>query len=194
MFLTERFSDALVYAARVHQNQHRKKTGVPYIGHLLGVADLVLSADGNEDEAIAALLHDAAEDQGGERELGTIRAKFGDRVAEIVHGCSDSLVEEGKKKEEWLPRKSQYHAHLRRTPDPSVRLVSVADKLNNARATLMDVRAYGPEVWDRFTVGKNDQLWNYESLLAIYAADDGDKRIKPLTEELARVITELHSA
>ncbi|MGA7854161.1 MAG: HD domain-containing protein [Candidatus Acidiferrales bacterium] len=132
--LTARFHRALVYAARVHARQFRKGTTRPYIGHLLGVTSIVLTHGGDEDEAIAALLHDAVEDQGGKPRLREIRRKFSGRVARIVAGCTDSDVEPNPP---WLERKTEYLRHLRRA-DSSVRLVSAADKLYNARETLED--------------------------------------------------------
>src|SRR5579859_1707723 len=110
--LTDRFLDAVRYAARVHAGQRRKGTKIPYLGHLLAVASLVIDAGGSEDEAVAALLHDAAEDQGGERRLEEIRTHFGSRVADIVESCSDSLEEDPKKKAPWRERKQRYIDHL----------------------------------------------------------------------------------
>jgi (p)ppGpp synthase/HD superfamily hydrolase len=189
--LSPRFSDALVYAAFVHRNQQRKGSGVPYIGHLLGVTDIVLGAGGNEDEAIAALLHDAAEDQGGRHELEQIRLRFGDRVAHIVEALSDDLPEKaGARKQPWHPRKEAYHHHLQANPDASVWLVSAADKLNNARATLTDLRADGPVVWERFSAVPSEQVWNYGQLLEIYRTSD-DPRLRPIVDELARVYADL---
>ena len=189
--LSPRFSDALVYATFVHRNQHRKGSGVPYIGHLLGVTDIVLGAQGDEDEAIAALLHDAAEDQGGRRELEQIRVRFGDRVAHIVEALSDDLPEKpGGRKSPWHPRKEAYHQHLRSNPDASVWLVSAADKLNNVRATVTDLRADGPVVWERFSAVPSEQVWNYGQLLEIYRTSD-DPRLRPIVDELARAIAGL---
>ena len=150
MKLSERFDDAVAYANRVHGNQRRKGSEVPYLSHLLAVASLVLEYGGDEDEAIAALLHDAPEDRGGAPLLEQIRERFGDRVAGIVEGCSDSLVEDPRQKEPWQFRKERYHEHLRETSDSSILLVSAADKLHNARATLNDVQRLGPSVWNRF--------------------------------------------
>lgn len=189
--LTQRFADALAYATLVHRNQHRKGgESVPYIGHLLGVADLVLAAGGDEDEAIAALLHDAAEDQGGEAELESIAARFGGRVSSIVRECSDSLKENKDKKEPWNLRKERYHERLRAGDDPSVLLVSAADKLNNARATWLDWRAVGPNVWERFSKPKTEQIWNYRELLQIYKAKN-DPRLAAIVAELERTVDDL---
>jgi len=135
--LSRRFEKALVYAARIHGKQVRKRTHRPYIGHLLSVASIVIEFDGDEDMAIAALLHDAVEDQGGLPRLRDIRRRFGKRVAHIVDGCTDSYA---TPKLPWIDRK---RAYLERIPKEAteVRLVSAADKLSNARETLQDLRA-----------------------------------------------------
>jgi (p)ppGpp synthase/HD superfamily hydrolase len=159
----DRFSTALVFAARVHQDQRRKGSDIPYIAHILGVAALVLEHGGTEDEAIGALLHDAAEDGGGEAMLAEIRAQFGDAVGDIVLGCSDSLVENPAEKRPWLERKQAYIAHLAEA-SPSVCLVSAADKLHNVRALTRAVRAGGDEVWGRFNGGKEGSLWYYDAV------------------------------
>src|SRR5436309_13050206 len=146
--LGERFADALAYAADVHRDQVRKSTAIPYVAHLLAVAARVLEDGGREGEAIAALLHDAPEDQGGEARLADIRDRFGDRVADIVEACSDTFE---SPKPPWRGRKEAYLAHLR---DPATAIdvlrVSAADKLNNATAILRDLRQLGPRVWERF--------------------------------------------
>ena len=184
--LTRRFDDALLYASHVHGGQKRKATEIPYIAHLLGVASLVLEDGGDEDEAIAALLHDAGEDQGGAPRVADIRARFGDRVADIVAACSDSDVVDPRKKPPWRNRKRKYLAHLRAYP-PDVLRVSVADKLHNARAILADYRQHGNALWKRFNAGRDDQLWYYRSLV------DRFRQMRPgrLTDELARVVGEL---
>ena len=190
--LTNRFDDALRYAAIVHRNQKRKGTDVPYFSHLLGVASLVLENGGDEDEAIAALLHDAAEDQGGTREIEQIRERFGSRVAEIVEACSDSLARDPAKKLPWRERKVAYHQRLREAKNTSIHLVSVSDKLHNARATLTDVRSLGRSVWKRFSATREEALWNYRALLKIYAeASKADERLRPLVRELRRAVAEL---
>lgn len=138
-----RFRRALVYAAQLHERQKRKGTNRPYIGHLLGVASIVMEYDGDEDEAIAALLHDAVEDQGGQPTLRTIRRKFGVRVAEIVWGCTDA---DAIPKPPWLARKKSYLAHLQNDSSraaASIRLVSAADKLHNVRQILADYKTVG---------------------------------------------------
>jgi (p)ppGpp synthase/HD superfamily hydrolase len=185
--LSDRFADAFAYANSVHRNQGRKGTEIPYVSHLLAVASIVLEAGGDEDEAIAALLHDAPEDQGGHPQLEQIRVRFGDRVAAIVEGCSDSLTVEPWAKEDWRVRKERYHDHARRTADSSVLLVSASDKLHNARATLADLQRVGPGVWDRFTGGREGSLWNYETLRKLYA-DSDDPRVRQLAAELDPIV------
>lgn len=143
-------------------NQVRKGVQTPYIGHLLGVASLVIEHGGDEDEAIAALLHDAVEDQGGKATESVIKRMFGKRVAEIVRGCTDCDDEDGPKPE-WRPRKEAYIEHLK-TADASTRLVSASDKLYNARSILDGLRVVGDEVWSRFTAGKKGQTWYYRTL------------------------------
>jgi (p)ppGpp synthase/HD superfamily hydrolase len=190
MKLSERFDDAVAYANRVHGNQRRKGSEVPYLSHLLAVASLVLEYGGDEDEAIAALLHDAPEDRGGAPVLERIRERFGDRVAGIVEGCSDSLVEDPRQKEPWQFRKERYHEHLRETSDSSVLLVSAADKLHNARATLSDVQRLGPSVWHRFQSTPKQALWNYRELLEAYRAST-DPRVQHAVAELQPVVDAL---
>jgi GTP pyrophosphokinase len=160
---TARFEAALVYAHRVHQNQRRKGTGIPYIAHILGVAALALEYGAGEDEAIGALLHDAAEDGGGEARLAEIRAQFGDAVADIVLGCSDSLVEDPEDKLPWRERKENYLAHLEHA-SPSVLLVSSADKLHNVRSITRDYHEHGEAIWQRFQGRRDGTLWYYETV------------------------------
>lgn len=183
--LTDRFERALVYATHVHGGQVRKGTSVPYVAHLLAVAATVLEYGGDEDMAIAGLLHDAAEDQGGARRLDDIRSRFGERVAAIVSSCSDSLVEAGEAKEEWRARKERYLRHLE-SCDGDTLLVSLADKAHNARSILRDLRKseIGRAVWQRFKRGSEDQLWYYGALAAAY------RRLLPgqLAEELAEIV------
>lgn len=186
LILSDRFSEAFVYAERVHRLQMRKKTATPYISHLMGVAAIVLEYGGDEDEAIAALLHDAAEDQGGDPRLRDIRNKFGDRVAGIVTACSDSLVEDAAAKRAWRERKAAYHAHLRAQRDPSAHLVSAADKLHNARSIVADIHRHGPDVWKRFNAGREDSICNLRQLVDCYVQDNG--RISAIVAELRRVI------
>lgn len=163
--LTPRFVEALGYASHKHATQTRKASEVPYLGHLLSVAGLVIEADGTETQAIAALLHDAAEDQGGELTLTEIGEKFGPGVASIVAECSDTFE---TPKPPWRERKQRYIDHLRGASDDAV-LVSLADKLDNARAILRDFRALGSQVWQRFSVQDPQlHLWYYRSLLEVF--------------------------
>lgn len=162
--LTDRFDEALAYASRLHRDQRRKGTSIPYISHLLSVAALVLEHGGNEDQAIAALLHDAVEDQGGPETLEAIRRRFGDTVAMIVADCTDAWEE---RKPEWRPRKEAYIAKLP-GKDPSSLLVSLADKTHNARAILNDYRQLGDALWDRFNGGKDGTLWYYQTLATVF--------------------------
>lgn len=181
--LTTRFEEALVYATRLHAGQPRKGTGTPYVAHLLGVASLVLEQGGDEDQAIAALLHDAVEDQGGLETLAEIRRRFGERVADMVLGSSDAVT---TPKPPWRPRKEAYIAHLRQAPADE-RLVSVADKLHNARTLLYDYRTRGEAVWRHFKGGRDGTLWYYDALLEAFA----EAGPTPLVDELAWVVEEI---
>jgi (p)ppGpp synthase/HD superfamily hydrolase len=160
---TERFASALSYAHSVHHGQRRKGTGIPYIAHVLGVAAIAMEYGADEDEAIGALLHDAAEDGGGEATLAEIRARFGDAVADIVLACSDSLVEDPEDKLPWRDRKENYLAHLEHA-SRSVCLVSAADKLHNVRAIIRDYHVHGDDIWPRFHGGRDGTLWYYETV------------------------------
>jgi (p)ppGpp synthase/HD superfamily hydrolase len=181
--LTSRFADALQYMYTLHHAQPRKGSDVPYLAHLLSVAALVLENGGDEDQAIAALLHDAPEDQGGLKTLVEIRQRFGERVASIVDGLTDTYL---TPKPPWRNRKELYIAHLRTAPE-EVRLVSLADKLHNARSILADLQAQGPSVWQRFNGGKEGSLWYYRALLAVFEEDEAS----PMVGELKRVVEEL---
>ena len=181
--MTSRFDQALVFAAQLHKDQRRKGSGVPYVSHLLAVAALVIEHGGDEDEAIAALLHDAIEDQGGPKAREEIRSQFGDRVTEIVDGCTDS---ETIPKPPWKERKLAYIAHLAEA-STSVRLVSAADKLHNARSILIDYRGLGEEIWQRFQGRKTGTLWYYRSVLDVLSHSGKT----PLVAELDRVVREL---
>ena len=181
--LSERFEQALVYAFQLHARQLRKGSHIPYIAHLLGVTALVLEDGGSEDEAIAALLHDAVEDQGGLPILEEIRRRFGSQVAEIVDGCTDSYYQP---KPPWLQRKEHYLEHLQ-SASPSVRRVSLADKLHNARSILANLRTSGLRTWDRFNGGREGTLWYYRRLVQIFQQVE----TSPLVDELARVVAEI---
>jgi (p)ppGpp synthase/HD superfamily hydrolase len=181
--LTDRFDDAFVYAHRIHRNQRRKRTERPYISHLMGVASLVLQYGGDEEQAIAALLHDAVEDCGGAPRLKEIREKFGERVARIVNGCTDS---EQMQKPPWRERKQRYVDHVRKE-EPDVLLVSAADKLYNVREILMDLREHGSAVWDRFSGGREGSLWYYRALVEAFHG----RAAHALVDELERAVSEL---
>lgn len=185
--LGPRFDRAFALARDLHAAQARKGTEIPYISHLMGVASLVLEDGGDEDEAIAALLHDAVEDQGGKQTLGRIRQLFGQRVAQIVDACSDTDV---TPKPPWRERKEAYIAHLR---DPALSegaiRVSLADKLHNARAILFDLRV-GHDVFARFKAGREDQTWYYDALATAFA----EVSASPMVQELRRVVDDLSDA
>ncbi len=185
MAVSRRFAEALVYAADVHAGQVRKGTRIPYIAHLIEVAAIVLQHGGGETEAIGALLHDAAEDGGGRARLDDIRLQFGDAVAHIVDGCTDTYE---SPKPEWRPRKEAYVARIPREA-AEVRLVSCADKLANARAILEDHRDVGAGVWDRFKGGREGTLWYYEAVSRAFSTAGPS----PLTARLARVVRELQA-
>jgi (p)ppGpp synthase/HD superfamily hydrolase len=182
---SRRFIQALGYAARLHARQVRKRTKRPYIGHLLSVTSIVIEYGGDEDMAIAALLHDAVEDQGGVARLHEIRKKFGKRVAHIVDGCTDSYVEP---KPPWMERKRAYVERVG-SESAEVRQVSAADKLSNVRETLHDVRTQGDAVFDRFAGKKEGTLWYYRALVNEFRKAENN----PLVEELDRVVSELRS-
>jgi GTP pyrophosphokinase len=156
----DRLSDAFSFALDLHRTQVRKGSNTPYIAHLMGVSSLALEFGADEDEAIAALLHDAAEDQGGARTLAEIERRFGHRVAEIVEHCTDALTEP---KPPWRERKEAY-LRLLATAPASVKLVSGSDKLYNARCLVSDYRAVGEALWDRFSGGRDGVLWYYGRL------------------------------
>jgi (p)ppGpp synthase/HD superfamily hydrolase len=182
--LTSRFRQALELATRLHADQIRKGTDIPYIAHLLAVTALVLEHGADEDVAIAALLHDAAEDQGGTPILEEIKRIFGRRVSALVEACSDTME---TPKPPWEERKARYIKHLATAPD-DVLLIALADKLHNARAILTDFRKHGDGVWARFQGGKEGTLWYYEEVVTTFA-DLGKHPY--LTRELAIIVAEL---
>ncbi len=184
MKLSEKFEEALVYATRAHGNQTRKKTGIPYIAHILGVGAIALEYGANETEAIAALLHDTVEDCGGAERLRDIREKFGNEVARIVDGCTDTYE---SPKPPWLERKQAYIKHLKDS-DSSTRLVSASDKLHNTRAILAELRRNGVEVFERFAGKKDGTLWYYRALVAAFRQHDDHAA---LVDELDRVVSEI---
>jgi (p)ppGpp synthase/HD superfamily hydrolase len=189
LHLSSRFTSAVDYARMLHI-ERRKGTDIPYMAHLLGVAALVMGeaghADVTEDMVIAALLHDAAEDHGGQLRLNDIEHNFGRDVAQMVESLSDSLAEDSSKKAPWRERKENYLKRLRREA-ADVLLISAADKLYNARSILDDYRKIGPEVWKRFKRGRKHQLWYFRELLKVFKAA-GKNRI---VAELERVTDKL---
>ncbi len=188
--LTERFNDALVFTASLHHKQTRKgPLEVPYISHLLGVASLVLEADGDEDMAIAALLHDAVEDQGGYETLGQIKARFGERVAHIVEGCTDDFTGHGRIS--WCERKTKYIAHLRDETDEQTRIVSLADKVHNARAILLDYIEAGDAVFTRFRARKEGTMWYYRTLVDAFRYAESMRPIVQFKRGHERLLREL---
>jgi (p)ppGpp synthase/HD superfamily hydrolase len=182
-FLGERFDRALAYAHQLHRAQTRKGSAVPYVAHLLAVAALVLEGGGDEDEAIAALLHDGPEDQGGLPTLREIERRFGRRVADIVAGCSDTYQ---TPKPAWGPRKEAHVESLRRAA-PSVLLVASADKIHNARSVIADLGLSGSAAWNRFSAPREKQLWYYRAAVDAIRAAGGS----PLLPELERTVAEL---
>ena len=155
---------AFAFAAEKHKTQTRKASTIPYIAHLIGVASLVLEAGGDEDLAIAALLHDIVEDCGGAPMLNEVHRRFGKRVAKVVEGCTDADTDP---KPPWRERKEKYLAHLI-TADADTLLVSAADKLNNVRSILSDYRAIGESIWSRFNGGRDGTLWYYRTLRDVF--------------------------
>lgn len=183
--LSLRFEEALVFATQLHNTQKRKGSEIPYISHLLAVTALVLENGGDEDQAIAALLHDAAEDQGGEPIIIEIGEKFGNQVAEIVKACSDTFQ---SPKPPWRQRKEKYLLHLETAP-PKALLVSLADKVHNAQSIVMNHKEIGDQIWNRFRGKKNGTLWYYRELgKSFQKLFPG-----PLSTELSRLITTLES-
>ena len=190
--LTDRFDRALLYATHVHGGQVRKGTSTPYVAHLLAVAATVLEYGGDEDLAIAALLHDSVEDQGGKARLEDVRNRFGERVARIVKSCSDRLADaaKGERKAHWQERKEAYLSHLR-TADDDVLCVSLADKVHNVRAILRDFRkpGVGERIWARFSQPKEQTLWYYRSLADRFC----EKLPGQLSHELREIVNVLEA-
>jgi (p)ppGpp synthase/HD superfamily hydrolase len=184
--LGPRLQRAFRYAAEKHAGQTRKQTAVPYLSHLMAVAALVLEAGGDEDVAIAALLHDVVEDCGGMPRLREVRRMFGARVAKIVEGCTDSF---GEPKAEWVERKKGYLRELKHA-DAETRLVSASDKLHNVRTILADYRQDGESIWKRFTGKKEGTLWYYRAL-----SDEYQRRgLNRNTRELEIAVAQLEAA
>ena len=163
VILTSRFLDAMNYANKHHANQTRKASNIAYISHPIGVAGLIIEARGDEDQAIGGLLHDVAEDCGGEPRLKEIKKKFGPRVEAIVRGCSDSITAREEDKAPWRERKDAHINHLYSATD-DILLVTAADKLHNARAIVTDLDLVGEKLWERFNSSPDDIIWYYESV------------------------------
>lgn len=180
---SERFENALILAYCIHCAQCRKGTKIPYVSHILSVAGIAIEHGADEDEAIAALLHDAIEDGGGAVIRDEIQRRFGSRVSSIVEECTDT---DETPKPPWRIRKELYIKHLGMA-SPSGRFISAADKLHNARAILMDYRAIGEILWKRFNADRYDILWYYCSLVTVFK----ESGTTPLIAELERVVSEL---
>ena len=182
--LTEKIAKALALAVEAHNGQKRKGTNVPYLAHPMGVASIALDHGADEEQAMAALLHDAVED-GGPHYAKRIREQFGDRVADIVEGCTDGVPDSSGKKEAWKPRKERYISHLQKATE-DVLLVSGSDKLHNARAIVEDLLRIGPAVFDRFTATKEQTIWYYETLSGVFT-NRGTPMAKALSDTVQRM-------
>ncbi|MGL4465624.1 MAG: HD domain-containing protein [Planctomycetia bacterium] len=187
MTLGPRFEQALAYAALMHNGQVRKNTGIPYVAHVLAVAALVMEHGGDEDETIGALLHDVVEDCGGAGRRADVACRFGERVAELVDGCTDT---DQTPKPPWRQRKELYVAHLPTAGEP-IRLISACDKLHNARSILADWRILNDNVWKRFAGGKDGTLWYYRALVEAYRQAPLGRTAR-VVDELERVVREIH--
>ena len=184
--LTQRFAQGLELAMRAHDGQVRKGTLIPYVAHPMAVAAIALEYGADEDQAIAALLHDAVEDGGAEYEQ-EIRERFGARVADLVMGCTDGVPDATGQKPPWKQRKEKYLAHLEMATS-DVLLVSGSDKLHNARAILGDLHTVGVSVFDRFTASKEETLWYYTSLSEIFS-----RRGVPVAPALADTVSQMRA-
>jgi (p)ppGpp synthase/HD superfamily hydrolase len=183
-----RFHQALEYAIGLHQDQTRKGTSTPYIAHLMSTAALVLQFGGSEDQAVGALLHDAAEDHGGEATLAVIEQRFGGTVATMVRACSDTFE---KPKPPWRERKERYIGTIP-LKDPAALLVSACDKLDNARAIAIDLRTDGVETLKRFKGGM-ESIWYYRAVTDALAARRGVGGLDVVLRELELVVRELEA-
>lgn len=189
--VSDRYLDALALTHELHRRDTRKGGSIPYLSHLLSVSALVMEYGGTEDQAIAGLLHDAAEDHGGQSTIDAIRVRSGDEVADIVAACTDSLAEDPTRKQPWWPRKVAYLDHLE-TAAPSALLVSAADKLHNSRSILADYRTYGDDLWSRFNpdAGRMGSLWYYGQLADVFSARMSSGSLAGhLAEELQRTVS-----
>lgn len=192
MTLSPKFEQALDYALIIHAGQVRKETDIPFAAHLLGVVSIALEHGATEDEAIGALLHDAGEDAGGSERILDIRQRFGDAVADIVEGCTDTVEQP---KPAWKQRKVDYIERIARE-SLSIRLVSASDKLHNVRAILRDYRTHGDKLWSRFNGGKDGSLWYYRELVTAFrvsalAPGDRSTAYAELIDELDVTLAEL---
>jgi (p)ppGpp synthase/HD superfamily hydrolase len=216
--LSNRYKDAMIFAARLHDRQTRKGTEVAYLTHLMSVSALVMENGGDEEQGIAALLHDALEDQSKDYESEylleprqgrpalkrDIELRYGARVLAIVVGCTDdedfAKPAEGERGSiaDWRSRKQAYIEHVEQTADIDLLRVSCADKLHNARTILLDLYEHGPVVWSRFRSGNRENLlWYYQSLATAFSstADSaGDRGLKRLSAELVRTVELIASA
>lgn len=186
MTYTQRIEQAFSFAHGIHQGQQRKGSGAPFITHVMSVAALVGENGGDEDQFIAALLHDAVEDGEGLKTLGEIREAFGPHVAELVEGCSDAFTHP---KPPWLQRKTAYIGRAA-TAAPELRLIIAADKLHNVRIILRDLKAEGPIVWDRFQGRRDGSLWYYTEIVRVL----GDGWDHPILKELTDAVNALCEA
>lgn len=186
-FLTKRYIAALDYAISQHKDQTRKQTNIPYVSHCLAVSSLVLEAGGDEDQAIAGLLHDVAEDCGGEPRLVEIENLFGKRVAKIVRGCSDSLTESETTKAPWKERKLEHLNKLRQS-DKDILIVTGADKTHNARAIVTDSQIIGDQIWSRFNAEKSDIIWYYQNVLEILVEKKAPKFLTSQLDSLSKLM------
>ncbi len=185
MQLSPRFDEALTFTSELHRQQMRKGSGVPYLSHLLGVCSSVLEYGGDEDCAIAALLHDAIEDQGGKATRDKIYEKFGSTVTAIVEACTDA---DQTPKPPWRERKEAFIARIPQMSDQAT-LVCAADKLYNARSIVKDYRIVGEEIWERFTGKKEGTLWYYRALVSAFH----QRQMTPILEELTAIVEQLET-
>jgi (p)ppGpp synthase/HD superfamily hydrolase len=186
---TKDFESALKFASRLHAKQTRKGSDAPYISHLLAVAAIALEHGATEKEAIAALLHDAVEDQGGQATLDEIRRRYGKRVARIVDAVSDT---DQSPKPPWRERKEAYVERIRSEPY-SVRLVVAADKLHNLRDLLSSYRVQGDDLWTHFKGGRDGTLWYYHAVVdaLVATAKPEENQLRAITEEIDRTLAAL---
>jgi len=184
MEFSHRFEEAFLMANRLHAGQHRKKSPLPYIVHLMGVAVLVAEYGGDEDQVIAAFLHDAVEDQGGAATREQIRRRFGDRVTRMVDDCTDT---DKTPKPPWKPRKQAYIDHLEHEAAEDSLLVSAADKLYNVRTIIAGLREHGDQFFDRFSAKKEGTLWYYRELVECFTR----RGPQPIAEHLSRAVDQL---